>query len=196
MKMNFNFECASVCLDHFLLVQKIFFIIGSIIDLEPRNEKNIIFPQKNTKLFPKFRTKYNQIWNLLRVHRLMEIQIRNQSMDPEKVLEKFHILGTIPAKITKRGASAHIFQNSHFFIRNMWTRECRYITKDTSEVFICGFGDPIPFFEHFAGDKSICVYLQNALGVRSASSRLSKKCGNRQHRRNFWSKFLFRDYVF
>ena len=41
------------------------------------------------------------------------------------------------------------------------------------------------YSEHFAGYKLICVYFQNALGVRSALSRLSKMCDNRQHRRNF-----------
>ncbi len=54
MKMNFNFERASVCLDHFLLVQKIFFIIGSIIDLEPRNERNkdcFILKKKTTRFW-------------------------------------------------------------------------------------------------------------------------------------------------
>ena len=91
----------------------------------------------------------------------MEIQIRNQSMDPEKVLEKFHILGTIHAKTSKRGASAHIFQNSLFFIRDVRTSECRYISKDLSEVFICGFGDPTPFFGTFCRRQvNLCVFTE------------------------------------
>ena len=115
---------------------------------------------------------------------------------PKRFWKNFTSSAIYPQKYQNEVQAHTFFRIPIFFIRNVRTIECRYISKGLSEIFICGFGDPAPFFEHFAGDKSICVYLQNALGVRSASSGLSKIYGNRQHHRNFWSKFLFRFYVF